>query len=181
MSRAIALGKSAAIATAIGNALGTFANVLVLAVGLGPILDNFPIALLIIRYVGAIYLIYLGIDSIRNRKQIELEDSSFSAASIQSTLRQGAIVGITNPKTIVFFAAVLPQFVISDFGYSWLQLLLLGLVFCLLGVTFDSIYGVSAGLLRDWFANSTNRLANLNSIGGVLIILLGIAVALGWF
>lgn len=181
MSRAIALGKQAAVATAIGNALGTFVNVLVLAVGLGPILENFPVALQLIRYLGAAYLIYLGYQAIRDRNLVALNTYSGGVIPMAKIIMQGAIVGITNPKTIVFFAAVLPQFVVTEFGYIWLQLLLLGLVFCLLGATFDSLYGITAGMLRDWFSQAAHRLAHLSSIGGGLIILLGIAVAIGWF
>lgn len=181
MSRAIALGKNAAVATAIGNALGTFVNVLVLAVGLGPVLENFPVVLRVIRYLGAAYLIYLGYQSIRDRNKVALNVFSGSAIPLRKIMQQGAIVGITNPKTIVFFAAVLPQFVVTDYGYVWLQLLLLGLVFCILGAAFDSLYGLTAGLLRDWFSQAEHRLAHLSSVGGVMIVLLGIAVALGWF
>jgi threonine/homoserine/homoserine lactone efflux protein len=181
MSRAIALGKRAAVATAIGNSLGTFVNVLVLAVGLGPILENFPLALKAIRYIGAAYLIYLGLTAIKSRNEIALQKGNQNTISTAVILRQGAMVGLTNPKTIVFFAAVLPQFVVTKFGYIWLQLLVLGLIFCILGAALDSVYGLSAGMLRDWFAQAEHRLAHLSAAGGVMIVLLGIAVALGWF
>jgi threonine/homoserine/homoserine lactone efflux protein len=181
MSRAIALGNRAAVATAVGNALGTFVNVLVLAVGLGPILENYPVALKIIRYLGAAYLIYLGAGAIRSRNSISLQQDKSTALSTSKIVKEGAFVGLTNPKTIVFFAAVLPQFVVTQFGYIWLQLLLLGLVFCLLGASFDSMYGISAGMLRSWFAHSPDRLSNMSAAGGIMIILLGIAVAIGWF
>lgn len=181
MSRAIALGKQAGIATALGNALGTFVNVLVLAVGLGPILENFPLALRAIRYLGAAYLIYLGAIAIKDRDQVALTAYRGEKLAWSRIISQGAIVGITNPKTIVFFAAVLPQFVVTQYGYIWLQLLLLGLVFCLLGASLDSLYGITAGLLRDWFSAAEHRLAHLSAAGGTMIVLLGIAVAFGWF
>ncbi len=181
MSRAIALGNRAAVATAVGNALGTFVNVLVLAVGLGPVLENYPIALRVIRYLGAAYLIYLGLTAISSRDQLSLQQGGATALSISKIVKEGAVVGLTNPKTIVFFAAVLPQFVVTQFGYIWLQLLLLGLVFCLLGASFDSLYGIFAGMLRSWFAASDHRLGQLSAAGGVMIVLLGIAVAIGWF
>ncbi len=181
MSRAIALGKRAAVATAIGNALGTFVNVLVLAVGLGPVLENFPALLEIIRYLGAAYLVYLGWQAIADRHDVALSAYAGSSLPTRKILKQGAIVGLTNPKTIVFFAAVLPQFVVTRFGFIWLQLLLLGLVFCVLGATLDSIYGLLAGSFRSWFSAAPHRLAQLSATGGVLIILLGIAVVLGWF
>jgi len=181
MSRAISLGKRAAVATAIGNSLGTFVNVLVLAVGLGPVLENFPVVLKVIRYLGAAYLIYLGISAIKSRNEVTLQKGNQNSISTAVILRQGAMVGLTNPKTIVFFAAVLPQFVVTRFGYIWLQLLVLGLIFCILGAALDSIYGLSAGMMRDWFAQAEHRLAHLSAAGGVMIVLLGIAVALGWF
>jgi len=181
MSRGIALGKNSAIATAFGNSLGTFVNVLVLAVGLGPIIEQYPVVLMIIRYLGAAYLVYLGIETIRTRRKVALNVLNEEDQGLLKVIRQGAIVGITNPKTIVFFAAVLPQFVVTKYGYLWLQLLLLGLVFCILGFSFDSGYGLAAGLLRDWFTREPKRLAQLSATGGSMIVALGIAVVMGWF
>jgi threonine/homoserine/homoserine lactone efflux protein len=182
MSRGIALGPKAAVATAVGNSLGTFVNVLVLAVGLGPVLDNFPGILQLIRYLGAAYLIYLGYQAISTRKALSADSSKASEAlSGWKTLKQGALVGITNPKTIVFFAAVLPQFVIADWGYITLQLLGLGTAFCLMGAALDSVWGIAAGSLRNWFLDQPSRLSLMSAVGGGLIISLGIAVALGWF
>lgn len=181
MSRGIALGKKAAVATALGNSLGTFINVLVLAVGLGPILELYPAVLMIIRYLGAAYLVYLGIETIRTRRKVALNVLNEKNQGLVKVIQQGAIVGITNPKTIVFFAAVLPQFVVTQFGYIWLQLLLLGLVFCILGFSFDSAYGLAAGSLRDWFTKEPKRLSQLSATGGTMIFALGIAVVLGWF
>ena len=91
MSRAIALGNRAAVATAVGNALGTFVNVLVLAVGLGPILENYPVALKIIRYLGAAYLIYLGAGAIRSRNSISLQQDKSTALSISKIVKEGCI------------------------------------------------------------------------------------------
>ncbi len=182
LSRGIALGPKAAVATAVGNSLGTFVNVLVLAVGLGPVLDNFPSILQLIRYLGAAYLIYLGYQAISTRKALSADSSKASEAlSGWKTLKQGALVGITNPKTIVFFAAVLPQFVIADWGYITLQLLGLGTAFCLMGAALDSVWGIAAGSLRNWFLDQPSRLSLMSAVGGGLIISLGIAVALGWF
>ena len=181
MSRAIALGKKAAVATAFGNSLGTFVNVLVLAVGLGPVLESYPIALSIIRYLGAAYLVFLGVDTIRKRNDVQLVKSIEENLRASKIIRQGAFVGITNPKTIVFFAAVLPQFVVVEFGLIWLQLLLLGFTFCILGFAFDSLYGLTAGALRTWFTREHQRLAQLSAAGGSMIVALGIAVVLGWF
>ncbi|WP_037908427.1 LysE family translocator [Actinacidiphila yeochonensis] len=93
------------------------------------------------------------------------------------TLRQGFVVGVTNPKTCVFFAAVLPQFVDPEAGRVHEQMLLLGLVFTLIALVCDSLWAVTAAAARSWFARSPRRLAAVGGTGGLAMIGLGLAVA----
>ncbi len=96
---------------------------------------------------------------------------------IGRALAEGFAVGVTNPKTIVFFAAVLPQFVDRGHGHVTVQMLLLGLVFNIIAVASDSVWGLVASTARSWFARSPRRLAMIGGIGGLTMISLGITVA----
>ena len=93
------------------------------------------------------------------------------------TLWEGFAVGVANPKTIVFFAAVLPQFVDRDQGHVALQMLLLGLVFNIIAVASDSVWGLAAATARQWFARSPKRLSLVGGLGGLSMIALGVTVA----
>ncbi|GDY53000.1 hypothetical protein SVIO_036230 [Streptomyces violaceusniger] len=93
------------------------------------------------------------------------------------TLWEGFAVGVANPKTIVFFAAVLPQFVDRERGHVVLQMLLLGLVFNAIAVVSDSVWGLAAATARTWFARSPRRLATVGGVGGLSMIGLGVTVA----
>jgi threonine/homoserine/homoserine lactone efflux protein len=93
-----------------------------------------------------------------------------------SSIRDGFWVGVLNPKAIVFFAAVLPQFVDIDGGDVTKQLLFLGLTFCVLAFFSDGAWGLLAGYARTWLASSNQRLEKLRAFGGTIMIVLGIAV-----
>lgn len=92
-------------------------------------------------------------------------------------MTEGFTVGVTNPKTIVFFAAVLPQFVDRGHGHVAVQMLILGLVFNAIAVASDSVWGLAAAGARDWFARSPRRLSLVGGIGGLTMIGLGVTVA----
>ncbi|TDB95116.1 LysE family transporter, partial [Actinomadura sp. 7K534] len=92
-------------------------------------------------------------------------------------LWQGFVVGITNPKTTVFFAAVLPQFVVRENGHVVPQMMVFGLIFAIIALLSDSVWGVAAGTARAWFARSPRRLAAVGGAGGLLMIGLGVTVA----
>ena len=131
------------------------------------------------KLAGAAYLIYLGVHAFRTRKSlVEAMTSGVKPGSTRRTLRQGFLVGVTNAKTAVFFAAVLPQFV--DKGASspaWAQILVLGLIFILIALCSDSVWAVVAGTAREWFARSPRRLEMVGGTGGLMIIGLGASIA----
>jgi threonine/homoserine/homoserine lactone efflux protein len=91
---------------------------------------------------------------------------------------QGVVVGFTNPKVLIFFAAVLPQFVDTRAGSATTQMLVLGLLFALIAATLDSVWGLAAGTAREWFATSPARLRRMGGIGGVMMIMMGAGLAL---
>ena len=91
---------------------------------------------------------------------------------------QGVLVGFTNPKVLIFFAAVLPQFVDVDAGNPITQMLVLGLLFAVIAATLDSMWGLAAGTAREWLATSPSRLRRLGGAGGVMMIVMGAGLAM---
>lgn len=177
IGRSIALGRRAGVLSVVGNTLGTVPAIIAVAFGVGAIVASSVVAFTVMKIVGGLYLVWLGIQAIRHRHD-GMRAASPAAASLWSLLRQGFIVGLTNPKTLAFFVAVLPQFVDPSAGPAWTQLLLLGLTFQTLALACDSVWALAAGTARTWFARSSRRTATLAGTGGVMMIGLGGALTL---
>ena len=176
IARAIAWGRATAIATVAGNALGMFSLSILIAFGLGPILEESDLAFLSVQILGGLYLIYLGIDALRHSK-VHAEDminQGDTRPSAIKSIKDGFWVGALNPKGLVFFAAILPQFLDKNSENLTAQLLIMGATFALLAFLGDGTWGVIAGTVRIWMANSPIRLIRLRQLGGVVIVLLGI-------
>ncbi len=179
ISRALVLGRRAALATVIGNAAGFYVQITAVAFGLGAIVERSIAVFTVIKLVGAGYLIYLGVRAIRHRRALTtLFEPDASPRSLRRVLREGFVVGIANPKVVVFFAAVLPQFVDRGAGHVPLQLLVLGGVFLVIALVSDSLWAVAAGAARSWFARSPERLAHLGTGGGLVMIGIGARLAI---
>ncbi|MDQ1172936.1 threonine/homoserine/homoserine lactone efflux protein [Microbacterium testaceum] len=177
IGRSIALGRRAGLLSVVGNALGNIPAILAVAFGIGALVASSIVAFTVLKVVGAAYLVWLGIQAIRHRRD-HVAGPSRAPASRWTLLRQGFVVGVTNPKTIAFFVAVLPQFVDPHAGAVWLQLLALGVIFQALALICDSTWALAAGTARTWFAGSPKRLSALSGTGGVMMIGLGGALAL---
>lgn len=176
IARAIAWGRMTAVATAAGNVTGAFTLSLMVAFGLGPILQRSDLAFLSVQVIGGFYLVYLGIDAIRHSK-IHAEDMVNQGEVKPSALRSardGFWVGALNPKGLVFFAAILPQFLDRDSGNVTSQLVLMGATFSVLAFFSDGSWGLIAGTVRQWMATSPARLVTMRRIGGIVMILLGL-------
>ncbi|WP_329031983.1 LysE family translocator [Streptomyces sp. NBC_01725] len=178
VGRALAQGRRAALTTVAGNTLGAYVLVVGVALGVGAVVERSVVAFTALKLVGAAYLIHLGIKAVRQRGSLH---ASFGAdGPARSDLRtfwEGFAVGVANPKTIVFFAAVLPQFVDPGKGHVTGQMLLLGLVFNVIAVVCDSVWGLAAATARGWFVRSPRRLAMVGGAGGFAMIGLGVTVA----
>lgn len=178
VGRALAVGRREAVLTMLGNTAGAAVMLVAVALGLGALIAASTIALTVVKLAGAAYLIYLGIHAFRTRKSLaEALASGIKPANTRRALRQGFLVGVTNAKTAVFFAAVLPQFVDKTAGPASVQILLLGLVFILIALCSDSIWALVAGTAREWFARSPRRLEMVGGTGGLMIIGLGASIA----
>jgi threonine/homoserine/homoserine lactone efflux protein len=178
ISRGVALGRRAAVATVLGNTIGVYCQVILVSLGLGSIVARSITVFTVVKLVGAAYLVYMGVQMIRHRAALgRALEAKVEAKSVKRIIREGFMVGITNPKVIVFFAATLPQFVDRGRGHVPLQMVLLGLVFITIGFLSDSAWGLLAGTARQWLARSPRRLAALGGAGGLAIIGLGIRLA----
>lgn len=179
IARAIAWGRKVAVLTVLGNATGFFAMSLLVAVGIGPIIQSSDFIYAAVQWGGGLYLIYLGIDAIRKRNEHTsqmLDEGSSSAPKNLRIIRDGFVVGILNPKGIVFNAAVTPQFIDRGAGKVILQLILLGAIFALLAFVCDGTWGILAGTARNWLATNVQRIVILRSLGGVVMMILGVLV-----
>ena len=176
IARAIAWGRVAAIATVIGNAFGMFLVSVLVAFGLGPLLQSSKLFYNGIQWAGGAYLIYLGYSAIAASKidAQGMQKTEGSKPSFFTSLKNGFWVGVLNPKSIVFFAAILPQFVDQEKNNVTAQLLLLGAIFAAIAMISDGSYGLLAGTVRSWLAGDVKRLIFMRRFGGVVMIGLGV-------
>lgn len=178
VSRAIAHGRRAALGSVVGNSAGVCVVILLVAFGLGSLVERSVLLFTAIKLAGAAYLVYLGVRTFRERGR--LSEAIGMAAPVgvaRHVFRQGFVVGLTNPKTLVFFGAVLPQFVDREAGGVPVQMVVLGMTFVLAALVLDSLWGIMAGTARTWLARSPRRLAVLGGTGGLTMIGLGVGLA----
>jgi threonine/homoserine/homoserine lactone efflux protein len=179
IGRALAHGRRTALATALGHAGGNYVVAACVAVGLGTLLERSAQVFVIVKIAGALYLIWLGIHAIRHRKS--LADAMAAATPPKEgwrAVRDGAIVGITNPKAYILFGAILPQFVNRSAGHVPEQMLVLAVVSVLIGAVSDCSWGFAASAVRAWFARSPRRVEMVGGAGGLAMIGVGVTVAL---
>ena len=179
IGRSLVLGRLGGLLSVVGNAIGMVPLVAAVALGVGALVAQSVVVFTIIKFVGAAYLVYLGVQAIRHRA--DAADAVNGQAPPRSHWRQlgeGFVVGVTNPKTIAFFVAVLPQFVSFSAGSIPMQLFELGVVFIVLALICDSVWALAASAARDWFARSPRRASHLAATGGVMMIGLGGVLAL---
>ena len=179
IGRALAQGRRAALTTVLGNTLGAYVLVVAVAFGVGQVVERSVLVFTTLKLAGAAYLVYLGVRAVRRREALSavFHGGQDAAHGALRTLGEGFAVGVTNPKTIVFFAAVLPQFVDRAGGHVTWQMLLLGLVFNAIALVSDGVWGLTAATARGWFARSPRRLATVGGVGGLTMIGLGVTVA----
>jgi threonine/homoserine/homoserine lactone efflux protein len=179
ISRSVVLGRAAGVRTAVGGQIGVCLQVLAVAFGVGALVQRSLALFTVIKLAGAGYLVYLGVQAIRHRRVLAAAlDATAANKSTGRLVRDGIVVGASNPKAIVFFAAVLPQFVTRSAGQVPAQMLVLGAVFLAIAVMCDSAWAVAAGSARAWLARSPRRLELVGGTGGLLMICIGASLAL---
>lgn len=180
IGRALAHGRRTALASVLGNFIGSYLLVVAVALGLGSLIERSLTLYLVVKLAGAAYLVFLGVKAFRHRRELTvgaMDGPDRAARGDLRTVADGLAVGVTNPKGIVFFAAVLPQFVDHSAGSLPAQMLLLGLVPIGIGLISDTLWGLTASAARVWLGRSDRRLSVIGGAGGLAMIGLGVTVA----
>jgi threonine/homoserine/homoserine lactone efflux protein len=179
VTRSLTRGRGAGVATVVGNATGAYVQVIAVALGLGTVVQESIAVFTAIKLCGAAYLVYLGVQAVRHRHSLAAAlHAPVEPKVLRRILADGFLVGVLNPKVIVFFMAVLPQFVDRSAGSVPAQLLLLGAIFCAIALLCDSLWALVAGAARSWLVSSPRRLAAIGGTGGLVMIGLGAGVAI---
>jgi threonine/homoserine/homoserine lactone efflux protein len=174
VGRALACGRRVAVWTVVGNALGEYVQVIAVAFGIGALAEQSVAVFTAMKLLGGAYLIYLGVKTFRERGSLAAALAApVALRSDRRAFLEGWTVGVTNPKTVVFLAAILPQFVDRAAGNVPVQILLLGAVFAAIALASDSIWAMVGGGVRTWFGRSPQRLELIGGAGGLAIAAVG--------
>jgi threonine/homoserine/homoserine lactone efflux protein len=178
VTRSLTLGRAAGVATVVGNTVGVYVQVIAVAFGLGALVQESIEVFTIVKLCGAAYLVYLGVQTFRHRRSLAAAlHAPVAPKVLRRILADGFLVGLFNPKVIVFFMAVLPQFVDREGGSVAGQLLVLGAIFCAIAVLCDSTWALLAGAARNWLVASPRRLTAIGGTGGLVMVGLGAGLA----
>ena len=177
-TRSASQGVKAGIVSSLGIAGGCNVHLLAAVIGLSAIIANSAVAFDIIKYVGATYLVYLGIRSFLSKQNKFNLNDKIEKKPLSKLFWQGVFTNVLNPKVVLFFLAFLPQFIHPEKGNAALQILLLGLWFNFSGTIVNIIVAMLFGKLGNWFADRQAFIKWQNKITGLLLVGLGIKVAL---
>jgi threonine/homoserine/homoserine lactone efflux protein len=176
IARSIDQGRPAGLVSTIGVGVGTMFHVVAAAFGISALLVSSALLFNIVKFLGAGYLIYLGIRKLFVEKEV-VEAKEVEPASLRQIFYQGMIVNILNPKTALFFFAFLPQFADPTQGAITGQIFLLGLILVLMGLFTDGSYAFLAGTAGNWLKNNLRVLRAQRILAGSLYIALGMLTA----
>ena len=177
VSRSVDQGRRAGLVSVLGITTGTLVHITAAAVGLSSLILASKTAFDAVRFVGAAYLIFLGVRRLLSRTEEESLDGP-SAHSLRRIYAQGVLVNLLNPKTIVFIFAFIPQFVDVSQPHVGRQIFALGLTFATLGLMSDSLYALAAGTVADKLRGSRRMATFERWFGGSILVGLGVAAAL---
>jgi len=179
ISRGVALGRRAALATVAGNATGFTLQLTLVSLGVGAIVARSDAVFTALKLAGAAYLVLLGVRNIRDRKALAkiFGPTEVAPKSIGRIVREGFFVGATNPKGILIFTAVLPQFIDRSQGHVSVQLASLGAICIAIALLSDGAWALASGTARQWLGSSPRRLERLSAGGGLMLIGLGVGLA----
>lgn len=176
VTRSLDQGKQAGLASVLGISVGAMVHFVAAGLGLSAVLMTSAMAFSVVKYAGALYLIYLGIQKLRSRETLAIDEAT-AKVPLLVIFRQAVVVNVLNPKAAIFFLAFLPQFIEPSRGPIWQQLIPLCLVFLTLGLLSDSSYFLIAGRLRQWISQNPLFLRRQKYVAGGTYIALGVAAA----
>jgi threonine/homoserine/homoserine lactone efflux protein len=178
VTRSIDQGRTAGVVSLLGIHVGSLVHVAAAAFGLSALLASSAIAFGVVKYAGATYLIVIGVRKLLSKDDPVGEDVEVRRASPRRIFAQGVVVNVLNPKTAVFFLAFLPQFVDPDIGPVWLQMVVLGMTFIVLGICSDGAYALVASRAGRWLRSSARFRRAQRYVSGGVYLSLGAAAAL---
>jgi threonine/homoserine/homoserine lactone efflux protein len=180
LARGVAWGRKVAVLTVLGNSIGTLLLSIVVAVGLGPLLSHSKTFSITLQLAGGLYLLWLGVGAMRHRHAhaAAMAQRETTRPSNLHVVRQGFTVGVLNPKSLVFFAAVFPHFVDRTKGNVTAQLLIFGCIFSVMAFLSDGTWGMIAGTAREWLSDSPRRLVTLRTVGACVMMTLGVIIVI---
>jgi threonine/homoserine/homoserine lactone efflux protein len=177
LTRGVAQGRAAGIAAALGFATGCIFHTALAALGVAALIRSSDLAFNLVRYAGAAYLAWIGIQALRNRAAFSLQGAG-SAKGLGLIYRQSVLGNMMNPKVTLFFLAFLPQFVEAKAGHVGLQMALLGAIFMVQTAVIFSAVALFSGWIGTWMRRRPALAERLNVFAGLTFIALGIRVAL---
>lgn len=177
LSRSISGGRRLGFLTTLGILLGVMFHIFLAALGISSILMASSLAFQIVKYIGAVYLIYLGVKSFREKSFFDTNIEQVPVSG-KSAFIQGAITNVFNPKVALFFLTFLPQFVNENTGNIFIQFVFLGFCFAFSGFIFDLILSFLASSIISYFAKSKIAMLLQQKISGAILVILGLFLAL---
>lgn len=175
-AQSLGKGSRAGVISSLGIGTGCLIHTFTAAFGLSAVLSTSPLAFTVIKYLGAVYLIYLGIKTLMNNSSLQLTEHS--CTDLGAIFRQGVITNVFNPKVALFFLAFLPQFADSSKGSVAMQILFLGIVFVVSGSIVNTAVAFLAGTFREFINNRPWVSRYQNMFSGVVFVTLGVRLAL---
>jgi threonine/homoserine/homoserine lactone efflux protein len=178
VARSVEQGRTAGLVSALGIHAGTLAHIAAATLGLSALLMSSALAFAVVKYLGAAYLIWLGLRKLFGPAEPPAVGGALPRRSLSRLFRDGVVVNVLNPKTALFFLAFLPQFVDVGRGHVTVQIAILGILFAVMGLTSDSLYALAAGTAGDWIRRSRRYLAVERYLTGGAFLGLGLTAAL---
>lgn len=178
IGRSIGQGRAAGLISACGISVGTLVHVAAATLGLSAVLASSAMAFRSVKYSGAAYLVFLGVQKLMQRESETVGATGTEPVRLRRVFAQGVVVNILNPKNALFFLAFLPQFVSPERGHVREQILFLGLLFTGLGIMSDSLWAMLAGTLAELMNKKKTWLNAQRYFSGGMLITLGLATAL---
>ncbi len=177
LARSITHGKKSGIMTGVGLNVGTIVHAIAAALGLSAILATSAVAFATVKYLGAAYLVYLGVKALLT-KEHQTTLTNASRDNSRQAFTKAVITGILNPKVALFFLAFLPQFVDPQRGSVFLQFFILGVILAVLDILYESVLALVAGTFSGWFTHSPRFAVWRQRITGAVLVGLGVRLAL---
>ncbi|WP_028923408.1 LysE family translocator [Pseudonocardia acaciae] len=177
VTRGLSQGRAAGLASAIGVETGTLVYIAAAAAGLAALIASSALAYDAVRYLGAAYLVYLGVRTLLRYQPLTL-DTAGAPQSLRRVFLEGMLVNLLNPKVALFFVAFLPQFLDPGRGPVAAQIIVLGLVMSIIGLSSDVLYALASGTLGGWIGRRPAFLRRQRYLTGGTYLALGVVAAL---